>query len=338
MSKNLYIILLENEKYFIYYTETTDHDKLFFECVFMFSYLKTNKPIKIIDTIWSIDMFDVDKTVKKYMAKYGINNVRGGSYQSEKLTYIQESVLRQEIQYVNATGDINNNPSLELEGKMRYFVYNELFYVLIKYDSNNDLYIQLLQKIKNQKEKYENTHEKLSKILWARDYNIENHEKNISYLLDKTLIEKIQYLQKYIVELKFVNETQNGPNREIIQLFKELIIYFNHFNRIFQENDLSLSDFTKEDINLVFISHPEFIFSPYVHLSRYNQSMSFLVNDIKINEVNEICKIFEGICYWSLNRIDEYEFDLKSIPENIKLKSEMVDYLLKFHEYDISNA
>ena len=85
---------------------------------------------------------------------------------------------------------------------------------------------------------------------------------------------------------------------------------------------------------MVYISHPEFIFSPYVHLSRYNQSMSLLVQDRKINEVSELCKIFEGICYWCLNRIDEYDFDLKSIPENIKLKSEMVDFLLKFHKYD----
>lgn len=337
MSKNLYIILLENEKYFICYTDTTDHDKIFFECVFMFSYVKTNKPIKIIDTLWSIDKFDVDKTVKKYMATYGVNNVRGGSYQSEKLTHSQESVLRQEIEYVNAPGHRNINPSLKLEEKLRYFVYTELFYLLVKYDNNNDLFKQLLQKTKDQKEKYENIHEKISKILWARAQNHENPEKHTSYMLDKTLIEKIQYLQKYIVEKKFVNETQNGPNREIIQLFKELMTYFKHFNRIFQENGFDLSDFTPEYINPVFISHPEFIFSPYVHLSRYNQSMSFLTVDYKIDEANALCKIFEGICYWCLNRIDEYEFDLKSIPENIKLKSEMVDFLLEFHEFDVAN-
>jgi len=332
MSKNLNVILLENEKYFIYYTDTCDEEKIFIECVLMFTFVKINKPIEIIETSWSIDSFDVDKTVKIYMAKYGINNVRGGSYQNEKLTNIQETVLRQEIEYVNAPGHINMIPSLKLEEKLRYFVYNELVYVLVK--NNNDRFQHLHLNIKDLHEQHINTHEKLGKILWAREQNHENPEKHTNYMLDKTLIEKIQYLQKYIVEKKFVNETQNGPNREIIQLFKELITCFKHFNRIFQENDFNLSDFTQEDINPVFISHPEFIFSPYVYLSRYNQSMSFLVNDRKINEACELCNVFEGICYWCLNRIDEYEFDLKTIPENIKLKSEMVDYLSEFYEYD----
>jgi hypothetical protein len=332
MSKALYVILLENDKYFIYCTDSTEDTKIIIECIFMFPFTKTYKPKQIIETLYHIDEFDVDKMVKKYMAQYGINNVRGGSYQNEKLTYLQDTILKQELEYVNAPGHKNLNPSLKLEEKMRYFVYNELFHI-IKHDDECNEIPELQQKIKVQRERYEDIHKKLLKILWAREQNHENPEKHTSYMLDNTLIEKIQYLQKYIVEKKFMNETQNGLNLEIIQLFKELMNYFKHFNRIFQENDFDLSDFTQEYINPVFISHPEFIFSPYVHLSKYNrQSMSFLDQDYKIDEANALCKFFEGICYWCLNRIDEYEFDLKVIPENIKLKYEMVDFLSEFHE------
>lgn len=324
MSKILYVILLENDKYFIYCTDSTEDTKIIIECLFLFPFAKTYKPKKIIETLYHIDEFDVDKMVKKYMAQYGINNVRGGSYQNEKLTYLQESVLKQELAYVNTSG--THNPSLKMEEKMRYFIYHELFHI-IKYDDRFNEIPELHKNIKDQQELYENIHKKLGKILWAH-----NDENSTRYMLDKTLIEKIQYLQQYIIERRFVSETQNGPNREIIQLYKELMIYFKHFNRIFIDNNFNLYDFTQLDMQMVFVSNPEFIFSPYVCMSRYNQSMSFLDRDIKINEASELCKVFEGICYWCLNRIDEYEFDLKSIPENIKLKTEMVDFLLEFHK------
>ena len=38
------------------------------------------KPIKIVETYKTKDQLDEDKITKKYMIKYGINNVRGGSY------------------------------------------------------------------------------------------------------------------------------------------------------------------------------------------------------------------------------------------------------------------
>ena len=38
------------------------------------------KPIKLIQTIDNADEFDEDKWVKIYMKKYGIDNVRGGTY------------------------------------------------------------------------------------------------------------------------------------------------------------------------------------------------------------------------------------------------------------------
>ena len=54
-------------------------------------------PVSLIKTIENASPFDEDKTVKEYMATYGIDKVRGGSYVTEVLTDAQRSVLQQEI-------------------------------------------------------------------------------------------------------------------------------------------------------------------------------------------------------------------------------------------------
>ena len=46
---------------------------------------KKYKPIKVLEIIPNCDEYDEDKYTLKYMEKYGINNVRGGSFCEIKL-------------------------------------------------------------------------------------------------------------------------------------------------------------------------------------------------------------------------------------------------------------
>lgn len=55
------------------------------------------KPVSVEKIIKNADAFDEDKYTKIYMAKHGINNVRGGSYVSTYLTPSQKQCLRNEI-------------------------------------------------------------------------------------------------------------------------------------------------------------------------------------------------------------------------------------------------
>ena len=54
-------------------------------------------PVTLVKTINSVSAFEEDKTVKEYMAVYGIDMVRGGSYVTEALTAAQRFALQQEI-------------------------------------------------------------------------------------------------------------------------------------------------------------------------------------------------------------------------------------------------
>ena len=77
---NIYILKLENDKYYVGKTEYLDirieHHITGKGSV----WTKKYKPVKIIEIIPNCDDFDEDKYTIMYMSKYGIENVRGGSY------------------------------------------------------------------------------------------------------------------------------------------------------------------------------------------------------------------------------------------------------------------
>jgi predicted GIY-YIG superfamily endonuclease len=54
-------------------------------------------PILLEKTIHNASAFDEDKVTKEYMAKHGIDNVRGGSYVTEVLDAVQLQALQREI-------------------------------------------------------------------------------------------------------------------------------------------------------------------------------------------------------------------------------------------------
>jgi cellular nucleic acid-binding protein len=98
MSKtNIYILLCEQGKYYI--GKTNNVIKRYQEHLNGTASVWTKKysPILLQDTIENASPFKEDMITKEYMAKYGINNVRGGSYVSEVLDATQFDVLQREI-------------------------------------------------------------------------------------------------------------------------------------------------------------------------------------------------------------------------------------------------
>jgi hypothetical protein len=102
----IYVLLLEQNKYFIGYTENQDAK---ISDIFLHNYLlwtKKYRPIKCVELIPNCDELDIDKITKKYMLKYGIQNVRGGSYLKLELKDWQIKGLQNEFNTIGKYGKI----------------------------------------------------------------------------------------------------------------------------------------------------------------------------------------------------------------------------------------
>lgn len=351
MSKNIYVIKLENEKYFVYCTDTEKEENIILECILIFEFVQKYKPISIIETIWSIDLFDIDKTVKKYMIKYGIDNVRGGSYKKEFLSCEQNDILQVELNYIHdyykyftdcyydnivCKQQLENNTNSVTffsEQSLRHFIY-----VLLQY--SKDELLEFQKKCEKELIKYRITKQKKEEI-----ENIIIENKN--YKLDKNIIKNINDLQKYVFSYILNNKDEKQFDKDI---YKSLLIHFKHFTKIIKNNHRNIEDFyktienSKNDINNIFYLFPEFLFDDIVLIPKYSKNKYFLnTNNDYENKTNSkyneklynaytICSTYEGIAHWCFNRLDEYNFDLKNFPKNIEQRCLIIDYFIKNQE------
>ena len=96
---NIYSLLLDTNKFYIGRT-TINPNKRFIQHQEGngSEFTKIYKPIKILEHYPSNDIFEEDILTKKYMLKYGIENVRGGTFIKIILDEWQIKLLNQELQ------------------------------------------------------------------------------------------------------------------------------------------------------------------------------------------------------------------------------------------------
>jgi len=89
----IYVLLCEEKKYYVGKTTNIQvriEDHRTGNGSF---WTKKYKPLNIVETIPDCDGFDEDKYVLKYMAKHGIDNVRGGSFSQIELSEEQRNQI-----------------------------------------------------------------------------------------------------------------------------------------------------------------------------------------------------------------------------------------------------
>jgi predicted GIY-YIG superfamily endonuclease len=93
----IYILCLQGGKYYIGKSE--DVIKRYHQHMngYGSAWTRKYKPISIVQIIETSSPFDEDKITKEYMSKYGIDNVRGGTYVEIELSDSQKDILKMEI-------------------------------------------------------------------------------------------------------------------------------------------------------------------------------------------------------------------------------------------------
>ena len=98
----IYILQLEHGKY---YVGKTINPSFRLDSHFNSNgstWTKLYKPIKMVELIPNCDDYDEDKYTRMFMDKYGIDNVRGGSFVSVEL---EKSTINHLTQMKNGTND-----------------------------------------------------------------------------------------------------------------------------------------------------------------------------------------------------------------------------------------
>ena len=97
MSTTIYVLCLEGGRYYV--GKTNDIIERYQQHLNGngAAWTRKYKPISLVKTIENVSSFEEDKITKEYMAKYGIDKVRGGSYVEIELSEFHIEALKREI-------------------------------------------------------------------------------------------------------------------------------------------------------------------------------------------------------------------------------------------------
>jgi hypothetical protein len=155
----LYVIELEQNKFFLYDTYCSNEFEVLVIAHMKNDYMKKYKPIDIKEIMILDDHIEILYYLKKYMAKYGIESVRGGSYKNEFLTQAEQQFLENELSIEN-----NSTENQKEEDYIREIVY--------KYGSRHWNQIEIDEEVNHltsMRESYRKDLENMNKVNWITD-------------------------------------------------------------------------------------------------------------------------------------------------------------------------
>lgn len=309
MLKILYVLSLEENKYFVYYTISGQYEAVMLECQLLNPFVRKYKPKNVMEQKSYVELEDIDKYVKKYMNIFGIENVRGGSYSNENLEDFQIKALEKELYFLK-THENNNND-------MYLFLYKEIL---------NYKDIHEIEKFDIQKNKYIEDTRELEKFQY---YKFNDKQCKIDF----SSIQYIQWMRnmigQYNVEYEFlencnsqysnkgIQKVKRKINNVDVQKYKEIIQFFIHLTKLnceYRETEINFEP-------LLYLTNPIVILDNYI----FSNDISLKNRERKI-AIN-VCNKFEEFFYWTINRICELEFNVTNAVTNLENKSNLVHYV-----------
>lgn len=301
----LHIILLEKDKLFLH---VSTHDKVdmhivLTECELINEYLSKYKPIRIIETISICQDDEINYFVKKYMKYYGIDNVRGGSYSNELLTVDERKFITEE------TNQILNVKKLQC---------NLIEDILTKYTEidnwSNDKIYKILLECKKQQEKYNNEKQMLHNFTVGID----------NTLITRVILADLKWILNHCGKTIKLEGTYTTTD-EIIEKYKEIVMKIKSMYIIFTKYLDERNTYEPE----IYLSNPELLLDQYF----YQSNIEYCIN--KYDSVCKYIEMCEFMTYCIICKIQGYEFDVKSYPNNFEMSN---TYEIKFLENHLNEC
>lgn len=136
----IYVLQLKQNKFYVGKTENPEDRLKKHKSGNGSAWTKKYKPTKTIE-LFEGDKYDEDKYVLKYMDKYGINNVRGGSYSKVNLTKVQLASLEHIRKATNDRCFKCNKPG-HFASRCRYNRHKEFLDQSAEYESADEIIIE----------------------------------------------------------------------------------------------------------------------------------------------------------------------------------------------------
>jgi rRNA processing protein Gar1 len=310
---NVYIIQLEQDRYFVYESNEKYSRKIMLECEIYHTYPKQYKPIKILEKYEFKKIESVDSLVKEYMILYGIEYVRGGSYSDPILTKEQEKIINIEFDY------IDNGP------KYDYSFTEVLNYEYRTYDSLKEI-DEIASKIKTEYDKYIFEKERYE-ALFPKQYStliIKINNDDIDWLYECCIL-----LEKEFREKKLVNNIINNSTKNIVGKYKQILGGLKHLFFLLKSTDFFENQQSKIEEYAIYLKYPEFIFDQFF-LDKYPR--------ISLDIVESFCSFLKLLVDTATNRIEEYKFDLSTYPRVIEWKTDRILYILEKKKRDFNDS
>ena len=301
MPKNIYVLKLEQNRYFIHFSEVKSNFKILRECEIYYNYLKQYKPLNIIETLPFDNFLDVDKLVKHYMYIYGYAYVRGGSYTEEELPLYLEKTLNHEF---------NNEEKDEL--------YYQSFFneILQKYEYNQLTVDEIQSEINNIQSQFKKYNYEKNNLEKTKNFVVDGEKYNIKNFF----IEDMDWLCEICIRNTDIDMEIN-PNKiqcviqsNYVRKYRKMLHYLKQYYSLFIEYDL-FSKYPNIQNN-IYLKHPEFLFE------------SFTFSPI-ICLLFEICKTFLFMGNVIHNILMEQEFDVDSYGVAYEWKVPKILYILE---------
>tara|TARA_Y100000389_G_C17416536_1_gene494085 strand:- start:527 stop:1492 length:966 start_codon:yes stop_codon:yes gene_type:complete len=298
----IYALELSNNKWFIYTTKNQNSNEVYLNSKLRYEYISNNLPIISHQQVQITDVLDVNYFVKKYMRLYGIDNVRGGSYSDNILSVNVKTFLQNEIkdsfnnydQIIDNTIDEFNNISewsldrkintkLELENQQKlYKIEIERFSDLMEPFLKTDQIInrQLIDEYKWFKDVIEML---INDYISSNEDNQNIQDEINEYYVSEQLKNKYTFIKTIILGMNIKFYEINNEDQYLYCTYNKIEDMFKHYDALFLIN--------KNEIDL-----------DYIFKDNY-----YVMQQI------------EYILYSLITLTDEYEFDVKSYPENFSI-------------------